>query len=166
MTVSCVSPVQTAKHRAGWGISNLIWCVLCCFLPRSILFLFSSSASVRWNVTVTKSPDSMSYICLIPIGVFVLCVIPWAIILWKEWFTATRMTSLLDALQSTVHCQLNFFIILPCAKTLWGQYTSVFPFRRSNAGPNAVVVVHVWALYRDKNQSILYLYKVRLWTST
>lgn len=73
----------------------------------SVFVLFSPqkawAASVKWNVAATKSPDSTSCVCLIPNGGFVLCLIPRAIILWKEWFSATLMTSLLDALQSTVH---------------------------------------------------------------
>lgn len=50
-----------------------------------------------WNVTATQSPNS---ICLIPYGGLVLCLIPWAIILWKEWFMVMMVTSLLNALKS------------------------------------------------------------------
>lgn len=65
----------------------------------------------------------MSCFCLIPNGSF--CVLPHSTgdNSLKKWFTATLMTSLLDALQSTPQC-LAVFISLLCAGSLRRQCAS------------------------------------------
>ena len=116
-----VTSIQQAKHWAEEEINIFLMdAPLFSALVRFVLVQFFKKewiASVKWNVTATKSPDSPSCICLIngPMAVSCSASYQWAV-LWKEWFTATLMTSLLDSLQSTVHCPQNLSITLHCSK--------------------------------------------------
>lgn len=90
---------------------NIFWIyVICSILPSFYLsfFFFYFIPNVGCNCQVKRCCNKIHWQRVMRLSDtkwwFCALFIPWAIILWKEWFTATLMTSLLDALQSAVHC--------------------------------------------------------------